>query len=112
MYSRDKDARHTNSISSVPRQYERQVKRSKTSSSINTDEAEHGFDSKNEIDPRFDNIFTGAHWRLLSPSGQCCDVYGLQDNFKGIEDVPIVRLDTVICNKHGRVHILVFNQAL
>ena len=48
----------------------------------------------------------------MIPSGQCCDVYGFQDNFKGIEDVPIVRLDTVICNKHGRVHILVFNQAL
>ena len=48
----------------------------------------------------------------MSASGQYCDIYGSHDNFKGIEDVPIARVATVISNEHGRVHILIVNKSL
>ena len=106
MYNRDTDTRHIQAISSGPRRYGRQVKRSKTSSAIKTD------DAKNEINTRADTICVGANWILLSASGQYCDIYGSHDNFKGIEDVPIARVATVISNEHGRVHILIVNKSL
>ena len=112
MYNRDTNARHIQAISSGPRRYGRQVKRSKTSSEIKTDEAEPGFDANNEIDTRSETICAAANWRLLSASGQCCDVYGFHDNFKGTTDVPIARLATGIRDEHGRVHILIVNQEL
>ena len=112
MYNRDTDARHIKAIISGPRRYGRKVKISKNSSEINTDEAETVFDANNELDTRADTICTGANWRLLSASGQCYDVYGFHDNFKGIEDSPIARVDTGIRDKHGHVHILIVNQAL
>ena len=48
----------------------------------------------------------------MSASGQCYDVYGFHDNWKGIEDVPIARVDTVIRDEHKHVHIPIVNQAL
>ena len=65
-------------------------------SSINSDESEPGIDAKNDIDARADTICLGANWRLSSASGQCCDVYGFHDDFKGIEDVTIAILATGI----------------
>ena len=106
MYNRDTDTRHIQAISSGPRRYGRQVKRSKTSSAIKTD------DAKNEINTRADTICVGANWILLSASGQYCDIYGSHDKFKGIEDVPIARVATVICYEHIHLHILIFNQAI
>ena len=94
MYNRDTGARHIHAISSGPRRYGRQIKRYKTSSEIKTNEAELVFDAKNELDIRSDTICEGTNWRLLSASGQCCDVYDFHDNFKGIEDVPIARVAT------------------
>ena len=112
MYNRDTDSRHIQSIISVPRRYGRQVKRSKTSSSINTDEAEPGFDANNELNTRANTICAGTNWRILSASGQCCDVYGFHKKINGIEYMPIARVDTLIRDEHVRVHILIVNQAL
>ena len=112
MYNCDTDTRHIKAISSGPRRYGRKFKRSKTSSEINNNEAEPGFDANNELDPRADTICAGANWRLLSASGQWSDVYSFHDNFKGIKDVPIERVATGICDEHKRVHILIINQAL
>ena len=81
-------------------------------SSINSDESEPGIDAKNDIDARADTICLGANWRLSSASGQCCDVYGLHDDFKGTKDIPIARVATLICDEHRRVHILIVNQAI
>ena len=71
MYKCDTDARQIQAISSKPRQYGRQVKRYKTLSEINTDEADPGFDSKNQIDARAKTTCAVANWKLLSNSGQC-----------------------------------------
>ena len=90
----DTDVRHIWSVSYGPRRCGQQVKRYKTLSEIKTNEAELVFDAKNELDIRSDNICEGTNWRLLSASGQCCDVYDFHDNFKGIEDVPIARVAT------------------
>ena len=105
-------ARHIQTIISVPRRYGWQVKRSNISSEINTDKADPGFYAKNDIDTRSDTICAGANWRLLSASGQCCDVYSFHGNFKGIKDVPISRVAIEIRDEHGHLHILIFNQAL
>ena len=112
MYNRDTDEIHIHVISYGPRRYGREIKRSNTLSAIKTDEADTGFDAKNELDTRADTICAGASWRLLSASGQCCDVYGFHNNFKGIEDVPIERVATGIRDEHGRMHILILNKAL
>ena len=40
------------------------------------------------------------------------NVYGFYENFKGIKDMPIARLATGIRDKHGRVRILIEDQAL
>ena len=112
MYNCDIDARHIQAKSSGPRQYWGQVKRSKPSSAIKTYEAEPGFDSKKELDTRAYTIFEGANWRLLSVLGHFCDVYGFRDNFECIKDVTISRVSIGICDEHGRVRILIVNQAL
>ena len=112
MYNHDTYARHIQSISSDPRRYRRQFKRSNTSSAIKTDEAEPGFDAKNDLNTRSNTICAGKNWRLLSASGQCCDVYSFHGNFKGIKDVPISRVAIEIRDEHGHLHILIFNQAL
>ena len=87
-------ARHIQPISSCPRRYGKQVKRSNNSSAIKTDEDETVFDANNELDTRDYTICAFAKWILKSASGQCCDVYGFHDNFKGIEDLPIPRVAT------------------
>ena len=71
-----------------------------------------GFDAKNKLDTRANTIFVGVNWRLLSASGQCRDVYGFHDDFKGVEDVLIGRVAKGIRNEHGRVNIMIFNQAI
>ena len=104
--------RHIQSISSGPRQYRRQVKRSKTSSSIKTDKSEPGFDANNDLDNRADTICAGANWILLSTLGQCFDVYGFHYKFKGIKYVPIARVSTGLRDEHGHMYIIIVNQAL
>ena len=69
MYNRNIDAIHIHSISSGPRQYGQQVKISHTSSAIKTDEADPGFDAKNEFDTRADTICAGKNWIILSAPG-------------------------------------------
>ena len=112
MYNCDTDARHIQAISSIPRRYGRQVKISKTSSEIKTDEADPVFYAKDELNTRAETIGAGSNWILLSASGQCCDVYGFHDNFKGIGEVPIEILATGIRDEHVRVRILIVNKAL
>ena len=48
----------------------------------------------------------------MSASGQFCDIYIFHNNFKGIKEVPIARVATLISDEHGHVHILIINQAL
>ena len=98
MYNLDTDERHVQAVSSGPRRYVCQVKISTTLSAINTDKAEPGFDANNYINTRSDTICASTKWRLLSDSGQCCDVYGFHNKFKFTEDVPIARVPTGICN--------------
>ena len=66
----DTDARHIKAIRYGTSRYGQQVKRSKTSSEIKTDEAESGFDTKNDIDTSNNTICACTNWRLLSNSGQ------------------------------------------
>ena len=112
MYNSNTDARQIQATSSGPVRYGRQVKRSKTLSAINTDEADPGFDAKNELHTRADTICAGANWILLSTSGQCFDVYGFHYKFKGIKYVPIARVSTGLRDEHGHMYIIIVNQAL
>ena len=89
-----------------------QFKRFNTSSSINTDEAKPGFDTKNELETRTNTICADANWRLLSASGQCCDVNVLHNKFKGTKEMYVAKVATEICNEHGHVQILIVNQSI
>ena len=70
-------------------------------SAIKNNEADPRFNVNNKIDIRANTICAGANWRLLSNSGQCCDLYGFQRNFKNVEDGPIEIVSTVIRDEHG-----------
>ena len=42
-----------------------------------------------ELDTRADTICAGSNFRLLSTTGQLCDVSGFHSNFESVKDVPI-----------------------
>ena len=66
----------------------------------------------NELDTSSDTLCAGSNQRLLSTSGNFCDVYGFYDDFKDIKDVPIEIVAAGTRNENGRVHILIVNQGL
>ncbi|KAL7535922.1 hypothetical protein ACHAXR_008768 [Thalassiosira sp. AJA248-18] len=49
---------------------------------------------------------------MITPTGQCCDVYGFHYSFNAIKDVPIARAATAITDENGVTYILVVNEAL
>ena len=68
--------------------------------------------ARNELDTRADTICVGKNWRLLSTTGQCCNVHGFHAAFDSIKDVPVSRSATAVVDKHGDTYILIVNKAL
>lgn len=88
----------------------RSAKRAKTS--VKTGEQVPGTRARNELDTRADTICVGANWRLLSTTGQCCNVHGFHSDFNAIQDVPVARAATAIQDENGATYILIVNEAL
>lgn len=70
------------------------------------------FQSRNELDTRADTICAGANWRLISTTGQCCDVMGFHDEFAPIKDVPVARAATAWRDENGATYIIIANEVL
>ena len=93
---------------------ERSTKRAKMVSSTTSqgNDSFIGHTARNELDTRADTICVGINWKLLSTTGQCCNVHGFHDDFDVIEDVPVVRAATTIQDENGGIFILIVNEAL
>ena len=89
----------------------RSVKRSRT---ISQPQQDHSINTgaRNELDTRADTICVGKNWRLLSTTGQCCDVHGFHATFDSIKDVPVSRSATAYVDKRGDTYILICNEVL
>jgi len=98
-------------IMSSPRKYERAGKKARVMKSVNTTHFEHEI-GKCKLDTRADTICAGVNFRMLSSTGQTCDVKGFHDDFESIKDVPITRLATAFKDSDGMTHILIVNEAL
>lgn len=68
--------------------------------------------AKNELDTRADTCCLGRNWRLLSITGQYCDVHGFHSELDAIKDVPVARCATAIKLPSGDTAILIVNEGL
>ena len=82
------------------------AKRSRTEKS---DHIDHEL-AKNELDTRADTCCLGRNWRLLSITGQYCDVHGFHSELDAIKDVPVARCATAIKLPSGDTAILIVNE--
>ena len=87
------------------------MKRSRTTYAVKSDHTNHE-SGRNELDTRADTICVGKNWRILSTTGQCCDVHGFHDKFDAIKDVPVARSATAYVDQQGDTYILIVNEAL
>ena len=90
----------------------RDVKRSRTTVQPQKSDHTDGATAVNELDTRADTICCGANWRILEPTGLCCDVRGFHESFDAIKDIPIASAATAITDENGVTYILVVNEAL
>ena len=104
---------HVSKIISGPRHGQgRAVKRAKTTTAMRKADHVDGMEARNELDTRADTICAGVNFRMISTSGQCCDVKGFHEEFESIKDVPVARVATKIITPQGETLILIVNEAL
>ena len=63
--------------------------------------------AKCELDTRADTICAGKNFRVLSLTGQTCDVSGFHQSFESIHDIPIAQVATAMTLENGETVILV-----
>ena len=87
---------------------------SKASKHQASDEADHEVNKieSSDIDSRADTCCAGMKWRLLSTTGQLCDVKGFHNSYKEITNVPVDRYATSVVHDGGTVYIIILNEDL
>ena len=68
--------------------------------------------AKCELDTRADTICAGKNFRVLSLTGQTCDVSGFHQSFAAIHDIPVAQVATAMTLENGETVILIINEAL
>eukprot|EP00956_Cyclotella_meneghiniana_P037688 scaffold143025_cov53-Cyclotella_meneghiniana.AAC.1 len=68
--------------------------------------------AKCELDTRADTICAGKNFRVLSLTGQTCDVSGFHQSFDAIHDIPVAQVATAMTLENGETVILIINEAL
>ena len=94
------------------REVGRDIKRSRTTVEPQKSDHTDGVRALNELDTRADTICCGVNWRMLEPTGQCCDVRGFHESFDAVKDIPVASAATAITDENGVTYILVVNEAL
>ena len=61
------------------------------------------------MDSRADTYFSVNNWKLLSKTGQLCDLKVFHNSCKAITNIPLVRAATVVVRDCGTVYILILN---
>ena len=64
------------------------------------------------MDSRADTCCASKNWRLLSTTGQMCDVKGFQNSYKAIINIPVSKSATLVVHDYGTVYILILNEAI
>ena len=59
-----------------------------------------------ELDTRADTICAGINFRILTKTGQLCDVSGFHSDFDSIKDVPVATVATAYQTATGEVFVL------
>ena len=67
---------------------------------------------KCELDSHADTICAGRNYRLLSKTGQCCDVKGFHDDLEDVKNIPIGTVVTGVVTPDGVTLILVMHEVL
>ena len=98
-------------MASVPCRYGRVVKAAKHQA---PDEAYHKVNAieRCKMDSMADTYGAVKNWRLLSTTGQRCDVKVFHNSYEAITNVPVGRSATELVHDGGTVYILIFNEAL
>ena len=65
-----------------------------------------------DMDSRAETFCSGKNWRLLSTTGQLCDVKVFHNLYEAITNVPVGRSATAVIHDEGTVYILIFNEVL
>ena len=92
-------------IESGPRTSGRAAKRARTTDIQGIDPVD-GTAAQNELDTRADTICCGINWKLLSTTGQQCNVSGFHESFDSIPDVPVATAATAYTTKDGTTYAL------
>ena len=97
-------------VTSGERHWAREAKRAKTGRDPQTTVPHTS--ARCELDTRADTICAGCNFRLLSTTGQLCDVSAFHSDFESIKDVPIATVATAFQAESGTIYILIVNEAL
>ncbi len=97
---------------SGPRTFKRLVK--KASSSISRQKSDHQVyeQAQCELDTRADTICAGKNCRIISLTGQTCNVSGFHQSFGLLKNIPVAQVATAFITDTGEVVVLVINKAL
>ena len=99
-------------VVSGPRHYNRHVKRAKSNGHVDQSLYHVQYMGKCELDSHANTICAGRNCRLLSRTGQCCDVRGFHDDLSDVKDVPVAMVATAVTTCEGEIYILVLNEVL
>ena len=86
----------------------RSVKRTKIDESV--PKIHHS--ARCELDTRADTICAGDNFRLMTSTGQLCDVSGFHSDFDSIKDIPVGTVATAYRAESGTVYVLIIHEAL
>ena len=105
--------RRINAIVAGPRSFDRQVKRTTTSASINS-KYDHVVNTtaRCELDTRADTVCVGKNFQALELTGQTCEVSDFHQSFDSLKNVPIAKAAMAYTLETGETVILVIDKAL
>ena len=107
------DAASISAIVSGPRQaIPRVTKKARTSDSASASGHVVHTNNRNELDTRADTCVLGQGWRILSCTGQVCDVKGFHNDYEAMKDIPVCQAATLWTADDGRKYILIINEGL
>ena len=101
-------------FTSGPRRGHRLVKRARTEKLVpDSVPDEHlPYVEKCELDSHADTICAGRNCRLLSSTGQCCDVKGFHEDLADVKNIPVGTVVTGVISPEGVTLILVMHEVL
>lgn len=99
-------------IISGPRTSERPAKRAIAALAVTKSDHTVNEHARCELDTRADTICAGINFRLLSLTGQTCEVKGFHQAFEALRDIPVAQVASAVTINGGKTVVLIINEAL